>query len=60
MTFSNVSSLDITPPLQNISHLNSGRSVVEYSNSINVVHANGIRAGIGSVSFKREWRLARK
>jgi hypothetical protein len=53
MIFNNVSMLNTVPPVQNISHLNSGRQVIEYSNSINVIHPNGIRTSIGSASFKR-------
>jgi hypothetical protein len=53
MNLNNVLIISATSPLQDISHLNNGRSVIQYSNDTGVIHSNGIRISIGSISFKR-------
>jgi hypothetical protein len=53
MTLDNVSDLKASSPIQNISHLNSGRPVIQYADNINVIHPNTLRISIGYISFKR-------
>jgi hypothetical protein len=40
--------------LENISSINAGRPVVQYSNEMGVVHPNGIRINVGSISVRRK------
>jgi len=39
--------------LENISHINDGRSVVGWNNAIGVIHPNGIRVNLGSIRVSR-------
>jgi hypothetical protein len=48
-----VSIVNVTGQLRNISALNNGRPIVEYSEAFSVVHPNGNRVHLGTVRFCR-------
>jgi hypothetical protein len=56
--FVNLENVDITQVdgdhLQNVSRLNEGRAMISYSNSLDVIHPNGIALHVGHVRFRRK------
>lgn len=48
-----ISIANVTGRLRDISALNNGRPIVQYSDDISVVHPNGIRVHLGTVRFCR-------
>lgn len=53
MTLQNVELKGVSPGLENYSGINAGRSVVGWDNRTGVVHPNGIRVNLGTISVSR-------
>jgi hypothetical protein len=53
MTLQNVEIKRTSAQLENHSGINAGRSVVGWDNQIGVIHPNGIRVNLGSISVSR-------
>jgi len=53
MTLQNVELKDVSQGLENHSGINAGRSVVGWDNVTGVIHPNGIRVNLGTISVSR-------
>jgi hypothetical protein len=53
MTLQNVELKDVSLGLENHSGINAGRSVVGWDNVTGVIHLNGIRVNLGTISVSR-------
>jgi len=51
----NVEIVDVSgDSLQNVSHLNEGRTMISYTNELGVIHPNGIGIFAGHIQFRRK------
>jgi hypothetical protein len=54
MRFENAEIEDLDSQMENVTALNAGRAVMQYTHDIGVIHPNGIRTNLGSVKLRRK------